>query len=374
MKSVYITVVTDLVCDARVHRTSLTLSKADADVTLIGRRLKNSPEPEKQNYKLKRFRLLANRGFLFYLCYNVRVFLYLVTRKKIDILVACDLDTLPANYMTSLFRKCVLVFDSHEYFTELPELKSNRIARGVWNLLERLLFPRLKIAYTVSNMIADEYNKKYGLKFDVIRNLPLTTMEPEEYVLPKQFDGMKKIIYQGSVNIARGIELMKEVVDMMDNVAFIIAGHGDIYPYLLKKWENEIQSGKIYFTGRLPAGKLKSLTKQADIGISLEEDLGKNYRYALPNKLFDYIQAKIPVLVSDLPEMRKVVEEYGLGLVAVSRDPVKIRKQVEFMLTDDAAKKNWKKQLDKAATELNWENEETKLIKIFSEAGLTFPG
>lgn len=374
MKSVYISVTNDLVCDARAHRTCLTLSRANATVTLVGRKLKNSPEPEEQVYHLKRFRLPVNKGFFFYMLYNARLLLYLITRKKVDILVACDLDTLPANYLTSVFRRCVLVFDSHEYFTEVPELQTNRFARTVWLYLEKFLFPRLKIAYTVSNTIAEEYAEKYGLKFDVVRNLPLTYVETELYPLPQHLREMKKIIYQGAVNIARGIELMKEVVMLMDNVVLIIAGDGDIFHKLREDWSGEIMTGKVYFTGRIHREKLAGLTIQADMGFSMEEDLGKNYRYALPNKLFDYIQARIPVLVSDLPEMRKVVEKYEAGLVAVSGDPLRIKEQVEYILYNTEARKKWQEKLEKAAVELNWENEEKKIIHIFTEAGLTFPG
>jgi len=372
LKSVYISVINDLVCDARAHRTCLTLRKSGAEVTLIGRKLRRSPEPEKRNYNLKRFLLPVNKGFLFYKLFNIRLFIYLMTRKQIDILVSCDLDTLPANYLVSILRNCTLVFDSHEYFTELPELQNKRFTRKVWMCIEKFILPRLTYTYTVSNAIADEYTEKYGMKFEVIRNLPLRKQSPEIYPLPGELQKKKKIIYQGAVNLARGIELMAEAVKLMDNVVFIIAGEGDLYEELKCKYEKEIAADQLFFTGRIPLDILAGLTKQADLGISLEEDLGKNYRYALPNKLFDYIQAEIPVLVSDLPEMKKIVENYKIGLIVEVRDPYKIREQLEFMLFDENARIKWKKQLEKAAAELCWENEEHKLQKIFTDAGLTF--
>ena len=373
MKSIYISVTNDLVIDARAHRTCLTLIKSGASVKLIGIKGKKSPGLEKGYYSVKRLRIPVTKGFFFYFFYNLRLLIYLLTRKRTDILVSCDLDTLPANYLTSLIRNCTLVFDSHEYFTELPELQNRKFVRKVWLTIEELIFPRLKFAYTVSNLIAEEYLKKYKLKFDVIRNLPVKLKSSTDYPLPPGIQNKKKILYQGAVNLGRGIEVMMEAVkEMSDNIVFIIAGEGELYEKLKRQSENEDLQDKVIFTGRIAHEKLSGLTRQADLGISIEEDMGKNYRYALPNKLFDYIQAGIPVLVSDLPEMREVVKKYDVGLVVETYDPLKIKEQVEFIIHNKEARKRWKINLDKAGTELNWEKEEYKLKEIFTRAGLTF--
>ena len=305
--------------------------------------------------------------------YNLRLLIYLLTRKRTDILVSCDLDTLPANYLTSVLRNCTLVFDSHEYFTELPELQNRKFVRKVWLSIEKLIFPRLKYSYTVSNLIADEYLEKYKLKFNVIRNLPVQKRSSADYALPPVLMNKKKILYQGAVNLGRGIEMMMEVIKRMsDNVVFIIAGEGDLFEKLKRQSEDEALEDKVFFTGRIAHENLAGLTRQADVGISVEEDMGKNYRYALPNKLFDYIQAGIPVLVSNFPEMSEVVKKYDVGLIVESYDPVKIKEQLEFIIFNEEARRKWKINLEKAASELNWEKEEYKLKELFCRAGLTF--
>ena len=373
MKSIYVSVTNDLVTDARAHRTCLTLIESGANITLTGKKNNRNPQPVIRTYNIKRFNLLFNRGFLFYASFNIILFIFLLTRKKISLLVSCDLDTLPANYLASVLRRCPLVYDSHEYFTEVPELQNRKFVRNFWLRIEKFILPKLKYAYTVSESIAKEYTEKYKVEFKVIRNLPLKIKNTDVYPLPEDILSKKKILYQGAVNMGRGLELMIEVVKELDrDVIFIIAGDGDLYNMLLKKVQKEELTQKVFFTGRIPHEKLADLTCQADMGISLEENTGKSYRYALPNKLFDYIQAEIPVMVSDLPEMRKIVEEYNIGVVNKINDKKAVKETIEYILYNDEAKRLWKKNLAKASTELIWEKEKIRLIEIFEKAGLTF--
>jgi glycosyltransferase involved in cell wall biosynthesis len=347
--------------------------ESGADITLLGSENKESLPPEERGYNIKRFRLPFRKGFLFYAFYNLRLLFYLLTRRNITLLVSCDLDTLPANYLASVFRKCPLVYDSHEYFTEVPELQNRKFTRNFWLCLEKFILPKLKYAYTVSESIAKEYTEKYKVKFSVIRNLPLKIRNAATYPLPGNIVQKKKILYQGVVNTGRGLELMMDVAkELNDDIILIIAGEGDLYSRLKNKAEKEALTDKVYFTGRIPHEKLPGLTAQADLGISMEENTGKNYRYALPNKLFDYIQAEIPVMVSDLPEMRKIVEKYNVGIVNKTNDKSKIKEVVEYILFNEEAREVWKKGLCRASSELIWEKEKLKLIAIFTRAGLTF--
>jgi glycosyltransferase involved in cell wall biosynthesis len=370
---IYISVINDLVSDARMHRTCITLLKSGAKVKLIGRKFKNSPDISNREYHGKRFRFLVNKGPVFYLMYNIRLFFYLLTREKSSILLACDLDTLPANFLASHLRGFTLLYDSHEYFTEVPELKDRPFVRNIWLMIERFILPRLKYAYTVSEAIAAEYSKLYGVNFEVIRNLPLTRNKIENYPLPDWIQMKKKIIYQGAVNIGRGIEEVIEALKKMENVVFIIAGEGDIYQSLKDFVNREKLNNKVYFTGRIALNQLPGLTIQGDIGISLEHDLGKSYRYALPNKVFDYIQAGVPALVADLPVMRKVVDEFNIGMIAESHEADYLKEKLEFMLNNAESRKLWIKNCREAAEELCWEKEESKMISFFKKTGLTFP-
>jgi glycosyltransferase involved in cell wall biosynthesis len=311
--------------------------------------------------------MIFNKGFLFYAFFNLRLFLFLITRKKIDILVANDLDTLPANYLVSLIRRTNLVYDSHEYFTEIPELIDRKFVRNFWLRIEKLIVPNLKYAYTVSSSIADEYFKKYGIKFQVIRNLPVGNKNMSKIPLPFHPGTKKVLIYQGSLNIGRGLELLIESIKDIEQVVFLIAGDGDIRAKLENYVKVNNLSDKVYFLGKISFEKLQSITIQADGGVSFEEDTGLNYRFSLPNKLFDYIQAQIPVFVSSLPEMSYIVERYNIGVIGYKRDIEEVKKNIIELLFNDEKRMIWKQNLNKAALDLSWENEEKYLFGIFSD-------
>lgn len=115
--------------------------------------------------------------------------------------------------------------------------------------------------------------------------------------------------------------------------------------------------------GKKTPSELKKITPKTDLGISVEEDLGLNYHFALPNKIFDYIHAEIPILVSDLPEMKQIVLDYHVGEIIQNREPKLLAKQIQFIL--DKSPSYWSKNLHNARLALNWQNEEKVLDSIF---------
>ena len=143
----------------------------------------------------------------------------------------------------------------------------------------------------------------------VIRNFPLYIRNlPKSRVNIKQ-PNERIIIYQGSLNLARGLEIAIQAMEFIDNAKLVIIGKGDITAELKQLADKAELHNKVVFFERMPYEELMEYTVQADLGISLEENTGLNYYYALPNKLFDYIQARIPVLVSDFPEMARIINE-----------------------------------------------------------------
>lgn len=309
--------------------------------------------------------MLFSEGFLFYAEYNLRLFFKLLFVKK-DVLLANDLDTLLPNFLVSRLQRKKLVFDSHELFSEIPELINRPRVKRFWNWLEKRIIPKLKNCYTVSESIASHYKNLYTTDFQVIKNYPKKgNNEFKKFDFPFDVLGNKLIIYQGAVNVGRGLELMIEAMKLIDNAIFLIVGDGDITEELQLKVSKQTLENKVKFLGKIPPETLRSITAIVDIGISLEEDLGLNYRYALPNKLFDYIQAKVPVLVSDLPEIRKIAENYDVGLILKDRTPESLANAIDHILKKD--KSNWQNQLNKAANELIWEKESAKLKTLFKK-------
>ena len=356
-KKIIVSVTNDLSTDQRVEKVCNTLCKNGYEIILIGRKLNNSTAI-KRDYKTRRFKLLFNHGFLFYAEFNVRLFFFLIFSKK-DILLSNDLDTLLPNYLVSIFQKKKLIYDSHELFPEIPELVHKPFVKKCWSKLESFILPKIKNNYTVCNSIASYYSKKYDTNFKTIRNLP-RSKKIETGILPFKKGNNKIILYQGAINLGRGLELMINTIHFIENTLFVIVGYGDIIDDLKQSVKKKNLENKVVFLGKLHPNELHKITPIADLGISFEEDLGLNYRYALPNKIFDYIQAEIPILVSNLPEMKQIIENYNVGEVIKKREPKELANQIEKLLNTD-----FSRELKIAKKELIWENQEEKLIFIF---------
>lgn len=329
-------------------------------MTVVGRLLPDSAPLSERPYQTHRMRLLFRKGKLFYLEYNLRLFLYLLVR-PVDILNANDLDTLLANFLVARLRGKRLVYDSHEYFTEVPELIHRPRTRAVWLRLERWLFPKLESVYTVNGSLARLYQEQYQVPVQVIRNVPFSRPLPSPVVKDRV------LLYQGALNLGRGIELMIAAMAYLPDCQLWLVGKGDLFETLQEQATATGYVERIRFWGFVPLEELAKITQQARIGLSLEEDLGANYRYASPNKVYDYIQAGVPVLVSDLPEMRATVETYEVGeiLAPEEREPQVLARRLLAMLAEEESYAQWQRACLRAARELNWEQEKQKLLAIY---------
>lgn len=360
-KRIIVSVTNDLVSDNRVHKVCTSLQNMGFSVLLIGRFLPKSEELTR-TYTTKRLRLLFKKGACFYAEYNFRLFLFLLFAKA-DVFLANDLDSLTANFLAAKIRDKNLVYDSHEYFTEVPELIHRPRVKKIWSWLEQKMVPQLKHAYTVCDSIAQIYTQKYRVDFKVVRNLPVAKEIKKRTVESKT----NIILYQGAVNIGRGLKQAILAMQFIENAKLIIAGDGDIKPELEELVRQKKLDRKVEFTGRLGIDELTKITPLAKLGLSIEEDLGLNYRFALPNKLFDYIQAEVPVLVTDLPEMKAIVEKYKVGEITNSLEPKKLAETINDCLNNSLKRGHWEKNLIQAVKELTWEKEEKVLYNIYSK-------
>ena len=364
---IFISVINDLRADQRIHRIASTLQTADYEVHVVGLKRKNEAKLEPRAYQTHRLNMWFRRGKGFYLEYNLRLFFFLLF-KRATLLNANDLDTLLANSLVAFLKRIPLVYDSHEYFTELPELVHRPRTRSIWVLLERLLFPRLRHVYTVNDSLARAYEQKYDVPVSVIRNLPVLQTTPST-IFPKSSSPFI-LLYQGSLNVGRGLELMVQAIQYLPECVLHIIGRGDKMSYLQDLASQQPNPNRIVFKGFVPFEELHPHTCQAHIGLSLEEDLGANYHYSSPNKVYDYIQAHVPVLVSDLPEMRRVVEMHGVGeiLPVEKRSPKGLAEVIEGFLSNQERYREYVEKCRAAAGELCWEKEREKLLEIYHRA------
>jgi glycosyltransferase involved in cell wall biosynthesis len=367
-KKLHITVLVsnDLEFDQRVGKVCLTLERLGFDITLVGRLIPNS-KPFSRTYEIVRFKLPFAKGAFFYASLNIRLFFYLLF-KKTDVILANDLDTLLPAYLVSNLRSKKLVYDSHEYFTEAEGLTGRRFQKSVWLNIEKFIFPKLRSVYTVNDSIAAIYRKQYGVDVQVVRNIPVLSKETKiksrsELGIPED---KKIVLLQGAfIDPDRGgIELV-EAMQWLQNVHLYIIGSGRDIENLKIKANNLGLSSSIVFKGRMPYHELKHYTANADLGISIDKPLHLNYTLSLPNKLFDYLHAGTPVLVSNLPETSRIVKEYGVGMVCEELTSEGVAKAITTAL-NHLAYSEWKENCLKARELLCWQKEELVLEKIYN--------
>lgn len=332
---------------------------------VVGRKYEDSPALSARSYQTHRLKLWFKRGKLFYIEYSIRLFLFLL-KNRADIYVANDLDTLLPNFIISKWYNARLIYDTHEFFTEVPELVHRPFTRKLWLSLEQLLFPRLKNIITVNDCIAQAYHERYGKQLTVIHNMPKRNPIVSSLKTITS-DTMPVILYQGAINIGRGVELMLDAAELLPNTIWWILGNGDEYNRLYEKLQAKPNLVKrVNMPGAIPFEKLSDFTTQAHIGLSIEADTGLNYRYATPNKIFDYIQQGVPVIVSNLPAMRKLVEKYDVGIVLESYNAECLAKTIQSLLNNSILYAQLQKNALAAADLLCWENEEQKLRLLYS--------
>ena len=365
MKRIILAVTNDLTTDQRVDRTCRALTEEGWEVTLVGRKLRNSLPLESRPYSTHRMRLVFRRSALFYAEYNLRLFLLMLFRKA-DCLFANDTDTLAACCLASRILRKPLVFDAHELFPEVPELAGRPRVKAVWEWVERVSLPYAKCCFTVCQSVADEYRRRYGVEMTVVRNVPDRPAQPPQE--PSDAGRQPILLYQGAVNIGRGIHELVDAMGHLPACRLVVAGDGDLLEEMKAYAADKPWRDRVMFLGRLMPDELVRLTPRADVGLVMLEDMGLNYHYALPNRIGDFVQAGVPIVVSDLPEMAAVVRKFKVGeVIEMKNEELGVRncyakalaRAVQMVL----AKGRGGYDFSEARSDMDWNKEKNKLLE-----------
>lgn len=360
MKHIVFTVTNDLGFDQRMQRICRSLSITGYNVLLVGRMLNNSLPLSKEPFRQKRLHCFFNKSFLFYAEYNMRLFFFLLF-VKMNAVCAIDLDTILPCYFISVLRSKKRIYDAHELFTEMKEVVTRPAIKNIWLCVEKFTVPKFKYGYTVNSSIAKEFKKRYGVSYNVIRNVPYKNPEALLVHQPE-----KSLLYQGAVNEARGLE---NLVLAMKNVDAVLLVYGD--GNILHKIERLIKANrlqnKIQLKGKALPNELLAITQNSYVGINLVEPLGLNQIYSLANKFFDYIQAGIPQVTMNFPEYRKVNGEYEVAVLINTVEPEEIASALNLLLKDTVLYERLKENCKQAQEVFIWEHEEIKLQNFYKE-------
>ena len=357
MQIIYLTVTNDLTYDQRMHRICYSLAEDGYHVLLVGRELKGSLPLKKELYQQKRLRCYFNKGILFYAEYNLRLFFFLLF-KKMNTVCAIDLDTILLCLFISKLKAIPRIYDAHEYFTELKEVRKRPGIKKIWTRIEKFSVPKFKYCYTVSESIAEVFRNAYKVKFETIKNFPI--LQP----IIHELSADKYLLYGGAVNEGRGFEYL---IPAMKNIDYklIIAGDGN-YMVQLKELvvKNNVQN-KVELLGMVLPPELRYLAEKATLGLGLAEQEGVNQYLALPNKFLDYVHAGLPQLAMNYPEYIAINQQYLIAVLIDKLSVEIISEKVNKILANKSLLEQMRKNCLLAREIFNWQNEEQKLLRFY---------
>ncbi|NOU39453.1 MAG: glycosyltransferase [Ferruginibacter sp.] len=365
-KKITVSVISDLTTDQRVIRICTTLQLMGFDVMVIARSFKNSLPLDNYSFNATRINCIFRKGILQYAEFNLKLFFKLFFCKS-DYFLANDLDVLIPNYIVTKIRKKKIFYDTHEYFTGVPELKNSHLKRKTWKFFEDWIFPKLPVVYTINDSVKNKYNAEYKKEITVVRNVPITAL-PSKSPLPLAMQNKIILLLQGAgINIGRGgLELLKAMQFLPNNYYLIFVGSGTQWQEIKKERVALNLLHNTEMIDKVPPAKLKEYTACANIGFSLDSFNDLNCLYNLPNKIFDYIHANVPIIATAIPEVKRIVEDYNCGICLTNYEPQNIANTILDLVADKERYNMYKNNCTTAAKELCWENESKKIIDIYT--------
>ncbi len=311
-----------------------------------------------------------HKGFLslsFYLKFAWHIKFCLMTSRA-SIIFAEDIYTLPFAVIFGKLKRAKVFYDSRELYGHLAGLKGKKAKQGFWRIVEKLFIKKVDHIITTGKLDSDFLIEKYKVDDPILlRNLP-RFYKPEKENNLKSLFGIEKnkkiLLYQGVIHKGRGLHPTFKALKELKDCLLIIIGDGEFEDYY-RKLANEMEiNEQVIFAGKINQDEILSYTKTADIGLSIIENMSLSYYYALPNKLFEYIMAEIPVVVSNLPQMKEIVEKYEVGMVVDLDNPDELVEVIKQLTEDEVLYKKFKGNCRTASQELNWENEAKNLLEM----------
>ena len=236
-------------------------------------------------------------------------------------------------------------------------------------ILEKFLIRYASKVITVSEAIANEYKKIYPFieKPSLVLNTPPYKEIVKKDIFREKFNIDKEttiFLYQGGLSSGRGIEILLDTFKLIDNAtsAIVFMGYGELEE-MIKQASKEYEN--IYFYPAVSPDILLDYTSSADFGILFYENNCLNHNYCSPNKMFEYLMAEIPVIVSNLYEMKRLVEDNNIGVVAKENTPKGLKEAIKEAVRLD--KKKLQQNIQKVKEIYNWEEQEKVLLKLYEE-------
>jgi len=290
-------------------------------------------------------------------------------RNKTDFFICPDIYSLPIAFFVSLFSKTQFIYDSRELFSSLASLQKKKFKQAVWKYVEKIFSPRAKDIMTVNESIAKILESSLHVKPPVvIGNFPTLKLNKEKIDLPETIhnpsDEKKLLIYQGGLQIGRGIPILLDIISSLEECNLLFLGNGKMKDDIR---HHHLFNKRVFLLDNIPASSLLRYTANGFLGMSIFENFGKNYFLVLPNKIFEYCHAGIPVIASAFPEVKRFMGQYKFGELVDPENKQEIIEKIRMLINNPDLYNTYKQNCINATSALNWEAQESKLLRIFQE-------
>ncbi|WP_323017821.1 glycosyltransferase [Castellaniella sp.] len=277
---------------------------------------------------------------------------------------------LPVGWSVKMLCGSKLVYDAHELETEVVWLRGvkQRVAKGI----ERCFIGSCSLVIVVSESIADWYQKEYSIKRPfVVMNSPRRIVPESSNKLRRELnisDNQLIFLYQGGLTRGRGVKALMDAfkVRMDNNAVIVFMGYGELLADVVDASQ---QCERIFYRQAVPPRELLGWTSSADVGVSLIEPSCLSYLYCMPNKLFEYAMAGLPVMVSQTKDMADFVRKWNIGVVLSDMTPAGINLSVDQMVSNVKFREGGERAY-KAALCHSWEVQEVHLLEGYASMGV----
>ena len=300
--------------------------------------------------------------------------LFNCSKFQAKIYCAEDVFTLPTAFMLSSRHKARVVYDSREIFSALASNHSRPLRQKFISMIERYYTPKLSNIFTSGDLDSDYLATYLSIPRPyVVMNVPACSTPLPSTILRETCSismNSKILLYQGWIAEGRGIMSAVKALRYLPEVHLCLLGDGEFQTDVRQVATQEGVLARVHFCGKVPYDELPKWTASADAGLCFIEPISLSYTLALPNKLFEYCMAGIPSLVSDLPAMRNVIEQFPIGkLVSPDSSSIELATTISALF-EESFQHSFHDIQAKAARTFCWENQEKTVLDIFTtEAG-----
>ena len=352
--------------DSRITNLSNSLKEDGCKVSIISFDWFISSE-NFSNDELKIFKLTKGKFSLFFYLRFALILIRELFKTNADLYFAEDLYTLPFVTAIAKLKRAKVYYNSRELYAFLGGLRNRPFLQSIVTRVEKFFITKVDLVLTTGEMDSEFIEKFYGIKNTlVIRNIPLLQTPTAKIDFRKLYnipDDKLILLYQGVLLEGRGVQMIMRTMVKLTNTVLVILGDGEQKNNFQKLAQQLNISERVFYAGTIGQRELINYTAGGDVGLSLIENISVSYYHALPNKLFEYIMAGLPVLCSDLPQMKKIVEEYKVGESISVENENNIYFTLKRWSESPELLKSYRNNCLLAAQKLNWQEEYKKSRK-----------